>query len=225
MAPVSGLLLRRKLAQGPSFFCIWGEAKRSDDAGKRHNHRASALAFRGLGAEPTNKLCAIRPGLHCLPLLSVLKNKVLLFLCVCSILILIDVQKNKEGEKNPMYQNMVNSDFSIALNQTNSSVEFANSILSRDSIYVVCFDLTKEYTHSLEESAVLQNGNITDLLQQYVEPYTHLINGLDAMIQDSKSTHCLIASDIREDNDFSKSFSLLLLNTEKNKLYWFYFTT
>ena len=36
--------------------------------------------------------------------LSVLKNKVLLFLCVCSILILIDVQKNKEGEKNPMYQ-------------------------------------------------------------------------------------------------------------------------
>ena len=124
-----------------------------------------------------------------------------------------------------MYQNMVNSDFSIALNQTNSSVEFANSILSRDSIYVVCFDLTKEYSHSLEESAVFQNGNITDLLQQYVEPYTHLINGLDAMIQDSKSTHCLIASDIREDNDFSKSFSLLLLNTEKNKLYWFYFTT
>lgn len=40
MAPVSGLLLRRKLAQGPFFFCIWGEAKRSDDAGKRHNHRA-----------------------------------------------------------------------------------------------------------------------------------------------------------------------------------------
>ena len=100
-----------------------------------------------------------------------MKNKVLLFLCVCSILILIDVQKNKEGEKNPMYQNMVNSDFSIALNQTNSSVEFANSILSRDSIYVVYFDLTKEYTHSLEESAVFQNGNITDLLQQYVEPY------------------------------------------------------
>ena len=131
----------------------------------------------------------------------------------------------KKVKKNPMYQNMVNSDFSIALNQTNSSVEFANSILSRDSIYVVCFDLTKEYTHSLEESAVFQNGNITDLLQQYVEPYTHLINGLDAMIQDSKSTHCLIASDIREDNDFSKSFSLLLLNTEKNKLYWFYFTT
>ena len=123
-----------------------------------------------------------------------MKNKVLLFLCVCSILILIDVQNNKEGEKNPMYQNMVNSDFSIALNQTNSSVEFANSILSRDSIYVICFNLTKEYTHSLEES-------------------------------DSKSTHCLIASDIREDNDFSKSFSLLLLNTEKNKLYWFYFTT
>ena len=28
-----------------------------------------------------------------------MKNKVLLFLCVCSILILIDVQKNKEGEK------------------------------------------------------------------------------------------------------------------------------
>ena len=46
-----------------------------------------------------------------------MKNKVLLFLCVCSILILIDVQKNEEGEKNPMYQNMVNSDFSIALNQ------------------------------------------------------------------------------------------------------------
>ena len=103
-----------------------------------------------------------------------MKNKVLLFLCVCSILILIDVQKNKEGEKNPMYQNMVNSDFSIALNQTNSSVEFANSILSRDSIYVVCFDLTKEYTHSLEESTVFQNGNITDLLQQYVEPWIAL---------------------------------------------------
>ena len=56
--------------RGLSFFCIWGEAKRSDDAGKRHNHRAQALVFRGLGAEPTNKHCAIRPGLYCLPLLS-----------------------------------------------------------------------------------------------------------------------------------------------------------
>ena len=61
MAPVSGLLLRRKLAQGPFFFCIWGEAKRSDDAGKRHNHRAKALVFRGLGAEPTNKLLQFGP--------------------------------------------------------------------------------------------------------------------------------------------------------------------
>ena len=65
-APVSDTALRSKLAQGPFFFFISGEAKRSDDAGKRHNHRAQALVFRGLGAEPTNKLCAIRPGLHCL---------------------------------------------------------------------------------------------------------------------------------------------------------------
>ena len=40
MAPVSDTALRSKLAQGPFFFCISGEAKRSDDAGKRHDHRA-----------------------------------------------------------------------------------------------------------------------------------------------------------------------------------------
>ena len=40
MAPVSDTALRSKLAQGLFFFCISGEAKRSDDAGKRHNHRA-----------------------------------------------------------------------------------------------------------------------------------------------------------------------------------------
>lgn len=146
-------------------------------------------------------------------------------LCVCLMLILIVIKTNNKSDKNQIYRNMVNSDFSISLNQTNSSVVFANSILSRDSIYVVFFDLTTEYAHFLEESVVFQNGNMTDLLQQYVEPYIHLIDGLDVMIQDSKTTHCLVASDIREDNDFSKSYSLLLLNTEKNKLYWFYFTT
>ena len=146
-------------------------------------------------------------------------------LCVCSMLILIVIKTNNKSDKNQIYRNMVNSDFSISLNQTNRSVVFANSILSRDSIYVVFFDLTTEYAHFLEESVVFQNGNMTDLLQQYVEPYIHLIDGLDVMIQDSKTTHCLVASDIREDNDFSKSYSLLLLNTEKNKLYWFYFTT
>ena len=49
--------------------CVYyGAARKSNDAGMRHNHRAQALVFRGLGAEPTNKLFAIRPGLHCLPL-------------------------------------------------------------------------------------------------------------------------------------------------------------
>lgn len=157
--------------------------------------------------------------------LSVLKKIAFFVLCVCLMLILIVIKTNNKSDKNQIYRNMVNSDFSISLNQTNSSVVFANSILSRDSIYVVFFDLTTEYAHFLEESVVFQNGNMTDLLQQYVEPYIHLIDGLDVMIQDSKTTHCLVASDIREDNDFSKSYSLLLLNTEKNKLYWFYFTT
>ena len=46
--------------------CISGEAKRSDDAGKRHNHRALALVFRGLGAEPTNKLLQKLLTMHCL---------------------------------------------------------------------------------------------------------------------------------------------------------------
>jgi len=66
MAPVSDTALCSKLAQGPFFFCISGEARRSDDAGKRHNHRASALVFRGLGAEPTNKLLQKLLTMHCL---------------------------------------------------------------------------------------------------------------------------------------------------------------
>jgi len=65
MAPVSDTALRGELAQGPFFF-VSGEAMRSDDAGKRHNHRASALVFRGLGAEPTNKLLQKLLTMHCL---------------------------------------------------------------------------------------------------------------------------------------------------------------
>ena len=47
---------------GAFLFFISGAAKQSNDAGIRHNHRAQALVFGGLGAEPTNKLFAIRPG-------------------------------------------------------------------------------------------------------------------------------------------------------------------
>ena len=130
-----------------------------------------------------------------------------------------------QGDKNQIYRNLVNSDFSITLDQTNSSVVFDNSILSRDSIYVIHFDLTPEYACFLDKSAMFQNGNMPELMQQYVEPYIHSIDGLDVMIQESKTAHCLIASNIREDNDFSKSFSILLLNMEKNMLYWFYYTS
>jgi len=48
------------------FILAWTAA--AFGAGKRHNHRAKALVFRGLGAEPSNKHPAIRAGLHCLPL-------------------------------------------------------------------------------------------------------------------------------------------------------------
>ena len=40
MAPVSDADLLSKLTQGPFFFCISGNARKSDDAGKRHSHRA-----------------------------------------------------------------------------------------------------------------------------------------------------------------------------------------
>jgi hypothetical protein len=141
------------------------------------------------------------------------------------MLIWIVEKTEYKGDRDQYFRGMVNSEFSTKLNQTNSSVEFAYSILSRDSIYVACFKLTTEHAHALAESAVFQKGNMPDLLQQYVEPYSHQIEGLDVMLQDSKTAHCLVAGDIREDNDFSKSFSLLTLNTEKNKLYWFYYTS
>ena len=62
------LFVAAQLAQGLFFFEDFGAPRESDDTGIRHNHRAQALVFRGLGAEPTNKLFAIRPGLHCLQL-------------------------------------------------------------------------------------------------------------------------------------------------------------
>ena len=67
-APVSVAVRSSLTGTGAFLFCFSGEVRRSNDAGIRHNHRAQALVFRGLGAEPTNKLFAIRPGLHCLPL-------------------------------------------------------------------------------------------------------------------------------------------------------------
>ena len=75
MAPVSETAYAANWLRGHSFF-ISGEAKRSDDAGKRHNHRAQALVFRGLGAESTNKLLQKLLTLHCLPLFCLLPGPV-----------------------------------------------------------------------------------------------------------------------------------------------------
>ena len=86
MAPVSDTALRSKLAQGAFFFCVLGEAMRSDDAGKRHNHRASALVFRGLGAEPTNKLLQKLLTMHCLLQYTRPVNRVSKALCAGSCL-------------------------------------------------------------------------------------------------------------------------------------------
>ena len=74
-APVSDAVRSSLTGTGAFLFCFSGEARRSNDAGIRHNHRAQALVFRGFGAEPTNKLFAIRPGLHCLLLFTIMSDK------------------------------------------------------------------------------------------------------------------------------------------------------
>ena len=85
-APVSDAVRSSLTGTGAFLFCFSGEARRSNDAGIRHNHRAQALVFRGLGAEPTNKHCAIRAGLHCLLQYTRPVNRVSKALCAGSCL-------------------------------------------------------------------------------------------------------------------------------------------
>ena len=147
-------------------------------------------------------------------------------LCGRLVLSLLVAKPSKQTDKSQTFRNKVNSDFSITLNQTNSSVAFTEDLSSlRDPAFAACFDLTTEYTHFLEESVAFRNDDTAELLQRYLEPYIYMSDGLDLMLQESKTAHCLVAINIRMDYDCVRDFSLLLLSPESNKLYWFYCTS
>ena len=73
-APASDAVYSSITGTGAFLFWISGAARRSNDAGIRHNHRASALVFSGLGAESTNKFLQKLITMHCLPQLSRIRD-------------------------------------------------------------------------------------------------------------------------------------------------------
>jgi hypothetical protein len=64
------------LFQDRGFFHFWADAKRRLTDGKTSQPQSFALAFRGLGAEPTNKRLHFVRQVHCLPLFCLLPGPV-----------------------------------------------------------------------------------------------------------------------------------------------------
>lgn len=122
-----------------------------------------------------------------------------------------------------IYRNMTNSDFNIALTADNSRVVDAHKILSRDSVYVVCFELETDYKSELAESGIMQRNGIDDCIEHYIAPRIKYIEGLDNMMNAAKTINCCIAVNIRELS--TSDYSVLLLNEDKNLLYWFWHDT
>lgn len=59
---------------------------------------------------------------------------------------------------------------------------------------------------------------------KYVEGFVSLVTDLDELISKSQSEQSLVTSNIKMFKEDVARFSMLLLNPEEKKLYWFYWT-
>ena len=118
---------------------------------------------------------------------------------------------------------MINNEFSTSLDSDNSTLRSANTILSRDSVYVICFDIDESVVSNLLNIDIEWTDDIDLLLQRYLLPHQQFIGGIDEIIHSVKEDKCVYRINIQ--NDVTGDFKLLVLDPDEKTLFFFYYTT
>ncbi len=151
-------------------------------------------------------------------------NKLLLVLLIVILIIMILCSKLKApADKSQTYRNMIYSAFGISLSETNSNLVYANTILSRDSVYIVSFSLSDDF---IIEELKKENGWKNDfefILPKYIIPYEKYFSDLNLIIKSSQMGQCYYKLVIL--NERTESFELVIVNPSEKDLFFFYLTT
>ena len=150
------------------------------------------------------------------------KQSVIIILVLFIIIIcLLSLEQPKD--KAQIYRNMINNEFSTSLDSDNSTLRSANTILSRDSVYVICFDIDESVVSNLLHIEIEWTDDIDLLLQRYLLPHQQFIGGIDEIIHSVKEDKCVYRINIQ--NDVTGDFKLLVLDPDEKTLFFFYYTT
>lgn len=132
---------------------------------------------------------------------------------------------NNPNDKSDYYSQLIHSLFGIELNETNSQLVCADSILSRDSIYMVRY-------HILPETNVpctfdTWNTALDSSTIAYISVFGERFDGVKKMIQASKNGVCYFKEKIRIDqtHDYIEEVAILMVNPIDSEMYFFYILT
>ena len=134
---------------------------------------------------------------------------------------LLSLERPKD--KAQVYRNMINKEFSVSLDSENSILKSENTILSRDSVYVICFNIDDSVVSNLINADIEWKDEKDLLLQQYLLPHQQYIRGIDEIIRSVKYDNCLYKINIKD--NVTGDFKLLVLNPNEKTLFFFYLTT
>ncbi len=149
------------------------------------------------------------------------QSVIIILVLFITIICLLSLEQPKD--KAQIYRNMTNNEFSTSLDSDNSTLKFANTILSRDSVYVVRFDIDDSVVSNLLNIDMEWTDDIDLLLQRYLLPHQQFIGGIDEIIHSVKEDKCVYRINIQ--NDVTGDFKLLVLDPDEKTLFFFYHTT
>ncbi len=118
---------------------------------------------------------------------------------------------------------MISKEFKTSINKNNCSLKYSNTILSRDSVYVVCFSVSDDLICELKNDNIGWKTGINFLKQCYLIPHQEYIEGIDEIIRSVNAGECFYI--VRAVNNITSDFKLLICNPNENTLFFMYYTT
>lgn len=134
------------------------------------------------------------------------------------------VSNNRSRDKKDYYLQLVNSTFEIGLNEMNSQLLSSNSILSRDSIYMLHYRITPEKENNLSFSLDTWSDAVESTMLEHIVPLANNLDGIEQMIQASKNDRCRFKVSIKQTHEYVEEVALLMVDLTTSELYFFYFS-
>ena len=153
--------------------------------------------------------------------MSSLIKLVLLVICMLGMVFVYQAYFSPPKDEAQVYRTMINKEFHVSLDQSNSKLEYSFSILSRDSVYIVIFDINEALVQTIE--SCLEWETKTDiLLRRYLTPHQKYLEGIDEIIRSVKKDECFYK--VHSTDEAPDDFKLVIINPNENRLFFVYIT-